>query len=186
MSTTSTLLNDRQELFCQEYLVDLNGSAAAVRAGYSEKGSRVAASKLMDRLEVRQRIQELMNERTERVQVTADEVLQELLAIAKVDINAIFGPSGELLPISEIPEATRRAIASVDVYKDFTEGVEIGETKKIKLWDKLRALELLGKHLKLFGPEVLAQNNTQVNVQMNANAETARVLDKIEDGRWDD
>lgn len=82
-------LSDRMEAFCQEYLVDLNATAAAVRAGYSERTARQIGGENLGKPEIADRIAELMAERSARVEVTADQVLAELKGIVFADTNEL-------------------------------------------------------------------------------------------------
>lgn len=82
-------LSDRMEAFCQEYLVDLNATAAAIRAGYSEKTARQIGGENLGKSEIADRIAELKAERSRRVEVTADEVLAELKGIVFADTNEL-------------------------------------------------------------------------------------------------
>lgn len=147
-------LEPQQERFCQEYLKDLNAKRAAARAGYSEKTAQEQGSRLLSKVNVQQRVQELMEKRAKRVEISSDKILAELARIAMTDISVAFNERGELKPLKDIPKSVRRAIASVEIEQLFEgfgrDRTQIGYTKKVKLWDKLKALELLGKHLKLF------------------------------------
>ena len=151
-------LNDQQQLFCREYMKDLNGRQAAIRAGYSEKTAQEQASDLLSKPKVQQFCQELMNKRSKRVEIEADLVLVELAALATVDITQAYDDMGQLKPLSEIPPLVRKAISGLDVNELFDgqgdQKTAIGLAKKIKFWDKTKALELLGKHLKLFTDKV--------------------------------
>src|SRR6267142_6304759 len=89
-----------------------------------------------------------------RVAVRADDVLGELLRIARADLTQAFTPEGQLKPIHEIPEDVRRAIAGVEVEQLF-EGrgqkrEKVGDLVKVKFWNKVSGLDLLGRHLNLW------------------------------------
>ena len=90
MIKVSKLNNDRQEKFCQEYIVDLNQTQAAIRAGYSKKTADVQASRLLTNVKIQARIQELMQKREQRTEITADKVLQRWWDIATADPNDII------------------------------------------------------------------------------------------------
>lgn len=144
----------KRDLFVREYLIDLNATQAAIRAGFSAKTAGSAGQRLLKRVDISAQIKNVSRQRAARVEVTADTVLRELLNIARVDLSQCYTATGELKSIHEIPEDVRRAIAGIEV-DEIMEGrgvdaVKVGETKKLKFWDKPRALELLGKHLKLF------------------------------------
>ncbi len=154
MAISDDQLTEKQRMFCREYIVDLNGAQAAIRAGYSEAAAKEQASRLLTNANVQTFVQELMTDRVGRIEVRADDILRELLRIGLSDIGKAFNENGKLLPIHEIPEDTRRVIVGFDVYEEYA-GVgedreSIGQTKKIKMGDKLRAIELLGKHIRLF------------------------------------
>lgn len=147
-------LEPKQEAFCQEYIKDFNASQAAIRAGYSEKASRSVASRMLTKANISDRINELIQKRKAKVELTADLILAEILKLAQVDLGKAYDSNGNLLPIHEIPEDVRKAMSGVKVFEEF-EGVgrdriKIGEVREVKFWDKTKALELLGKHLKLF------------------------------------
>jgi phage terminase small subunit len=147
-------LTDRQKAFCEEYLVDLNGTAAAKRAGYSAKTSRVMAQQNLESPAVIAQLGMLMQARSERTQITADRTITEVARLGFSDLRKLFDAHGGLLPVHQWPDDVAAAVASVEVdelFEGFGENrVQVGFTKKVKLWDKPRALELLGKHLKLW------------------------------------
>ncbi|NNC01881.1 terminase small subunit [Corallococcus exiguus] len=147
-------LTANQERFVQEYLVDLNGKQAAMRAGYSERSAEVTASKLLSNPKVRTAVDAAKAARAERVEVKADDVLRELLLIARTDIGDAFSPTGALLPLKEMPAHLRRAISSIEVEQLTVEGTAIGTVAKLKFWDKTKSLELLAKHLGLLKEKV--------------------------------
>jgi len=160
-------LNDRQQLFAKEYLVDLNATQAAIRAGYSEKTAYSIGQRLLKKVEIVAAIQARRAVMSEKLEITQERVLQELAAIAFADvsdyvnveteqvdawgIHPITGevcliPTGwrqcvKVINTKELPKRKRAALASI---KQGSNGIEI------KLYDRHRALELLGKHLGMF------------------------------------
>jgi phage terminase small subunit len=132
--------------FVREYLVDLNATQAAIRAGFPAKAAASQASRLLRTAKVKAEIDKELSSRAQRVQVTADEVLRELKLIAQSDPGKLLNEKGYFLPINEMPEEIRRAIASVELTGD--------GGQKIKFWDKNTSLANLGKHLKLFTDKV--------------------------------
>lgn len=147
-------LTDKQAAFCAEYLIDLNATQAAIRAGYSAKTARVTAQQLLTKPHVEERLRVLMNERATRTQVTADRVISEVARLGFSDLRKLFDEHGALLPVSQWPDDVAPAIAAVEVdelFEGFGENrIQVGYTKKVKLWDKGKALEMLGRHLKLW------------------------------------
>ena len=150
-------LTDKQKLFVQEYLVDLNATRAAARAGYSAKTSEQLGHQLLKKAWVRDAIQVAMDQRSAKIEITSDAVLQELAKLAFVDIRELFDDHGRLLPPHQLPDNIAPAISSVEVTTSRIpdgEAADVEHTSKIRLWDKKGSLELLGKHLKLFADRV--------------------------------
>ncbi len=138
-------LTEKQKRFCEEYLIDLNATKAAIRAGYSEKTAEQTASRMLSFVKVQEQLNKLREQQSKRTEITADMVLRELAAIAfsdrtelaKIDSDGVvnFTPTDQLSP--EI----KKAIAGIKEGKFGTE---------VSSYDKVRALELLGKHLEIF------------------------------------
>lgn len=151
-------MTPRQSKFIAEYLLDLNATAAARRAGYSAKDADVQGPRLLGNVGVKAEIDAALKRRAERVEVKADDILRELLRLAMVDLGGAYDKDGRLLPVHEMPVDVRRAIAGIKVFEEF-EGtgqarVKVGEVREVKFWDKTKGLELLGKHLKLFTEKI--------------------------------
>ena len=121
-------LTEKQKRFVQEYLVDLNATAAAKRAGYSEKSASRIAVELLNKTQVSAEIQKQQAKRQKRVEITQEKVLEELAAIA-------FANGADFATVNQ------KAIASI---KEGQYGTEV------KVHDKVKALELLAKHLGMF------------------------------------
>ena len=143
-------LTPKQRMFVSEYLVDLNATQAAIRAGYSSRNADKIGSELLGKTRVSSAIQEQMNARAERTLVTADRVIKEYARVAFFDPKKIFDESGRPLPVCEMDEDTRRAVAGLDVVVIGNTDTGVGEVQKIKITNKLGALEALGKHLGIF------------------------------------
>jgi phage terminase small subunit len=135
----SRKLTPKQKRFIEEYMIDLNATQAAIRAGYSEKTAYSAGQRLLKQVE--DEINTALAERSARTQVTADRVLKELAKIAYADPRAVlsWGPGGvSLRDSSELTDDEAAIVA------------EVSETGRVKLFDRVKALELLGRHLGLF------------------------------------
>jgi phage terminase small subunit len=143
-------LTDKQEMFCQEYLKDLNATQAAIRAGYAERTAQPASSRLLSNVIVQARINELKSERSERVQIDADWVLKHNAEILNADVADILNDEGAYLPIKQWPLIWRQMLNGIDIQQLLTSGKDsevIGEVVKIKFIDRLKALEMIGKHV---------------------------------------
>ncbi len=138
-------MTPKQELFVKGFLIDLNATQAAIRAGYSKKRADAIGYDLLRNTEVQTAIQAAMNKRSAKIEITADRVLEEIANMAFVNIQDLYDENGILKPINELPRHVAAGIQSVKV--NLTEACAVQE---VKLWDKKGALELLGKHLRLF------------------------------------
>lgn len=142
-------LTPKQERFVQEYLVDLNATQAAIRAGYKSKNADKMASQLLGKTRVSEAIQERMKKREQRTEITQDMVLRQLSKIAFADIkNTVeWDRSGIRLRDSDEVDGTILAAISETEVKGVV-------TKEVKLNDRMKALELIGKHLGMFKDNV--------------------------------
>ena len=141
-------LTPRYKRFVEEYLVDLDGTNAAIRAGYSAKSAASKGSQLLTIVNIKTAIAEAKDKRSERTEITQDMVVQELARLAFTDMAdyTTWGPLGVRMIASErLPKGATRAVSEVSetITKE-------GSTVKFKLHDKKGSLELLGKHLGMF------------------------------------
>ena len=190
-------LTAKQKRFCDEYLIDLNATQAAIRAGYSEKTANEQGARLLAKVSVQQYIQDRKQKRIERTEITQDMVLKELALIAfanntdyakVIEKQAMIEVEGNMVPMldadgnpvmyrtieptltDELTEEQKKALA---VIKKGRDGFEI------KSYDKVRALELLGKHLGMFEEKI--EVNGQVNNPM-AGLTTEELKKLVADG----
>ena len=165
-------LTAKQQRFCDEYLIDLNATQAAIRAGYSEKNADKIGSELLGKTRVAEYIAERKADRMVRTEITQDMVLKELANIAfanaadyanVIEKQAMVQVDGDMIPVldengdpvmyrtveptltEDLTEEQKRALA---VIKKGRDGFEV------KPYDKVRALELLGKHLGMWTEKV--------------------------------
>lgn len=160
----SRKLTSKQRAFIDQYLIDMNASAAYVRAGFRSRGhsAEVNAARLMKHPAVAAAIAEAMERRSQRTMIGADNVLRELARVAFFDIGNAFTADGALKPLDEMNEDTRRALAGIEINEIHdADGIVVGYTKKIRISDKLKALELLGKHLGLFDERIKISGDEQ-------------------------
>ena len=139
------MLRDRQDLFCGEYLIDFNATGAAIRAGYSQRTASSQGQRLLKDVEVARRIDDLRAERAERLSVNADVVVQGLLDLHQADVRQLFGPDGRLLPPSQFPEREARMVAHLSRRE-----TSRGFRDSVRFVDRLKILELLGRHVGAF------------------------------------
>lgn len=141
-------LTNKQAAFAAEYLVDLNATQAAIRAGYSKRTAYRIGAELLQKTSVSEAIAAGQAKRAQRVEITADRVVAELAKIAFADPRDLmeWGPSGVKFKNSaDLMEEQAASVA--EVTETITQG---GGSIRLKKYDKLKALELLGKHLGMF------------------------------------
>lgn len=140
-----------QEAYCHEYIKSPeNQTQAAVNAGYSPKTAAKFASQNMRDERIQKRIAELMAERNRRLKVSADYVLNRLVEIDQMDVIDILNDDGGLKPISQWPKIWRTTLSGLDIsttITNFDETTLENMLKKIKWPDKVKNLELIGKHV---------------------------------------
>lgn len=168
-------LEPMQLRYAEQYIIDFNGTKAAIRAGYAEPSAAQQSSRLLNNAKIQQYLQYLISDRSKRLQVTADKVVQEIAKIAfhnvqdlldYLDGNVLFSDLEDM----EFPEI----IKSIEVKETLIDGVRVGQIAKIQVYDKVKALELLGKHTALFTENLNLTNNGEsfealpaVNIHIN-------------------
>ncbi|WP_310731021.1 terminase small subunit, partial [Burkholderia multivorans] len=110
-------LSAKHQRFVDEYLIDLNATKAAERAGYSKRTAGQIGFELLKKPEIAEAISEAMKAREQRTGITQDRVLRELARIAFFDPRKLFDADGRPLPISELDDDTAAAIAGLDVFE---------------------------------------------------------------------
>lgn len=168
-------LTPKQQRFVDEYLIDLNATQACIRAGYSEKTAEQMGYQLLQKTSVQTAIEQAMNERQNRTQINADYVLNRLVQIDQLDIADILDETGNFKPFSEWTKEWRLNISSFEVVETATGGL----VKKIKFPDKVKNLELLGRHIQVSA----WVNNQSIDLNANIKAEVTTlsdILDEIE------
>lgn len=138
----------RQQRFVEEYLIDLNATQAAIRAGYSAKTATSQANRMLTFVDIQNAIAKAKNRRSKKTEVTQERVLLELARIAFGDNRKLmtWGPGGVALRSSTELSDDDAALVS-EVSETITDK---GSNIKIKTNDKMKALELLGRHLGMY------------------------------------
>lgn len=142
-------LTEKQQRFCEEYLIDLNATQAAIRAGYSPRTANEQGARLLANVSISKAIAQAMAERSRRTGVSADRVVRELARIAFANAGDLIDASDATLKSDAVPDDLA-AIQSIKV-KDLG---DLGVEREIRLADKLKALELLGRHLGIFNDKL--------------------------------
>ena len=151
--TKPVKLTAKQEKFCREYLVDLNATQAAIRAGYSKKTAVATGSENLRKPYIAARIAELKKPIQEKVEINAEYLLRRLVDQDRADISDLYNEDGTFKSIHEIPEVWRRGLVTgvetVEIFEHDSDGkkVKVGEMKKLKLADRIRVQDMIGKHV---------------------------------------
>ena len=155
-------MNSKQQRFVEEYLIDLNATQAAIRAGYSPKTANVIGSENLAKPEISNAISRAMAERSRRTGINQDRVVRELAKIAFVNINDVCTSNGRIRQ-----DATDEDLACIESIKVKQTETDTGssEEREVKLCSKLKALELLGKHLGMWNDKVDLNLNVPVVFQ---------------------
>ncbi len=144
-------LTAKQQRFVVEYLIDLNATQAAIRAGYSKRTAGQIGDENLKKPQIAQAIKEAMDSRNQRTQINADYVLNRLVEIDQLDVLDILRDDMSFKPLSEWPKGWRQYLVGFDIAEMFEGSGEdrsmVGLMKKIKWPDKVKNLELLGKHV---------------------------------------
>jgi phage terminase small subunit len=141
-------LTPKQQRFVEEYLVDLNATQAAIRAGYAESGARTEGTRLLADANIAEAVSALKAERSERTRIDADWLLRRLADEAEADMSELYDEHGGLLPVKDWPLIWRKGlVAGLDVEEIREEGAVVGIIRKVKLSDRIKRLELIGKHI---------------------------------------
>lgn len=150
------MLNEQQQRFVAEYLKDLNATKAAERAGYSKKGAGQSAHKLLKNTEIRALIDKAQQKRLDAAELSAARTLEEMRRLAFSNVQDLFDEQGELRPIHTLTREQAACIASLEIImKNATAGDgKIDRVMKIKVWDKPKVMEMLGKHFALLTERV--------------------------------
>lgn len=188
-------LTPKMQRFCEEYVKDMNGTQAAIRAGYSEKGAAVRGSELLTKSNIQTQIAELARSITSRNGITPQRILTELamLGFSRIDdyVEIEEGGAIRIKRFNEIPDDKIGAIRKIKEDrvirevpgKDGTEEVVVHDKLSFELHDKIRPLVKLGEYVKLFDTELppgsvpqLVHNEFKIMI-MNVNGDKIKEID---------
>lgn len=160
-------MDDRRERFVLEYLKDLNGTQAAIRAGYAESGARTQASRLLADDNISDAIAAGKAKAAANLEITAERVLAELAKLAFSNSTDFVNADGTGIPLGDLDRDKMAAVSEI-TFETYTEGRgEAAETlkrSKVKLYDKRAALNDLGRHLKLFTDKVQVSGEIGITI----------------------
>lgn len=171
-------LTNRQKVFIAEYLTDLDGTQAAIRAGYSKKSAYAIATENLKKPQIKAAIDEAIEERRKKLSVTAESVIAELALIGFADMSDFVkvsdGGAVQVIPLDELAESKsriikkikeKRTIKTLKGTKDQPDGeMVLDDTVEFELCDKVKSLELLSRHLGILHDKQEVDVKQPVNV----------------------
>ena len=155
-------LRGKQQRFVEEYLKDLNATQAAIRSGYSEKTARDIGCENLTKPNIAKAIEEAQNKRQEQTQIDAAYVLKRLVEIDQMDVLDIMDDQMKIRPVNEWPKVWRQYVVNLENL-ELSDGE--GCFKKIKWPDKVKNLELLGKHVSVGAFKDRIEHSGQLEIQ---------------------
>lgn len=158
-------MNARQSAFVNEYLIDLNATQAAIRAGYSAKTASSQGERLLRNVEVSAAVSAAQADRSQRTRIDADWVLSRLGAEVEADLADLYREDGSVKPVHEWPLIWRQGlVAGVEVER-IAEG--IGTVTKIKISDRIKRIDLIGKHIDVQAFKEKVEHTGAINITIN-------------------
>lgn len=155
-------LTPKQQRFVEEYLIDLNATQAAIRAGYSPRTANEQGAQNLAKLSVAEAIAEAQAEREERTKIDADYVLKRLVEIDQMDVLDIMDDQMKIRPVNEWPKVWRQYVVNLENL-ELSDGE--GCFKKIKWPDKVKNLELLGRHVSVGAFKDKVEHSGKLEIQ---------------------
>lgn len=155
-------LTPKQQRFVDEYLIDLNATQAAIRAGYSEKTAKEIGSENLTKPNIAKAIEEAQNKRAEQTQIDAAYVLRRLVEIDQMDVLDIMDDQMKIRPVNEWPKVWRQYVVNLENL-ELSDGE--GCFKKIKWPDKVKNLELLGRHVSVGAFKDKVEHSGKLEIQ---------------------
>ena len=144
-------LTPKQQRFVEEYMIDLNATQAAIRAGYSSRRAKEIGYENLTKPHLEIELEKRIASLNKKAQMKAEDVIQRLSDEANADLADLFDDNNSLKPINKWPKVFRTGlVTTVDVDQIKVHGVEAGITVKIRQSERIKRLELLGRHYGLF------------------------------------
>ncbi|MYD94572.1 MAG: terminase small subunit [Chloroflexi bacterium] len=163
-------LTPKQQRFVDEYLVDLNATQAAVRAGYSARTANRMGSENLSKPVIQDAVQKALKRRAQRTEITADNVLREYARLAFADLTDVADADGDTVTVKSLADLPPEVTAAIAEVAQTATGI------RVKFHSKTQALESLARHLGLFNDKLTLAGRLRVEVdQQEADAVSAKV-----------
>jgi phage terminase small subunit len=167
---SETIDHPMRSKFVDEYMIDGNGTQAAIRAGYAPDNAKGIAYRLLCRADVREEVDRRIAENRAKSKITVTHIEGWLRDMTEVEILDLVDEQGNARPLQDIPAHARRAIKSVkkEEYEHPIDGV-MHTTVKFELWDKMKAIEMFGKYKKMFTDKIELSGELKTKVSFSIN-----------------
>jgi len=157
-------MREKYKRFCEEYLVDLIGNQAAIRAGYSKRTANSQASRLLARDDIQEYIKKLRGKQTKRTDITADRVINEMAKIAFVKVDDFYNQDGSVKQLDELSDSAKASVSSYYVKRVKLSDDNYVDVPVFSAHNKDKQLENLAKHLGIFEKDN-NQKSTTIKVE---------------------
>lgn len=178
-------LNQKQLIFCNEYLKGMSATQAAIKAGYSQKTARQMGAENLTKPVIKSYIAERQIFIEKEAELTREKLLDLYTNIATFDIRKLYRPDGTLIPIHELDDKTAAAICSIEHYEEIVRGKVKGHTKKVKILNALQAMDAIGKIIGAFEADN-GQRAPVVNTNIDLSHLTVDELKELKYGKLTD
>lgn len=158
-------MTPKQAAFVREYLIDLNATQAAIRAGYSERTARSIGQENLTKPDIATAIAEAQANRSERTKIDADWLLTRLATESVADIADLYAEDGSVKPVKDWPLIWRQGLVAGIEVERIGEGA--GTVTKIKISDRIKRLELIGKHIDVQAFKERVEHTGAINITIN-------------------
>ena len=172
------MLSPKQTRFVQEYLIDLNGKRAAIRAGYASRSAEVQASRMLRNAKVQKALEAAMQARSRRTEVSSDQVLEELAKIAFANFRDYWPKEGETLDLHRLDRDRTAAVEELTVVETVRGGV-LNRRTRLKMHDKLAALTNLARHLGMFSDRRVVEGSIERRVMRITSVERVACAEQL-------
>ena len=179
-------LTPKQAAFVAEYLIDLNATQAAIRAGYSAKTAHSVGAENLTKPEIAAALAVAQQERAERTEITQDRVLEEYAKLAFLDPRRFYDAEGRLIDIPDLPADVAAAISGMDIAVEKAGADESGnpvfaQVRKIKLADKKGAIDSVARHLGMFNDkmQLTGKDGGAIEIEHKMSSITKSALDDL-------
>jgi len=144
-------LSPLEQRFVKEFQVDLNGTQAALRAGYSPKTARQLGARLLSKVGIQAAIAVQRQAQAQRIDISADRTIFEAARLAFYDLRKVYAADGTLKKIHDIDDDTAAALQGIETIEEYdAKGLWTGRVRKVRMAPKLPAVKLVGQHLGAF------------------------------------